>query len=59
MNIMGVHTKEGIQAKKKKKNTGVHCCKQCEGLFSDNIVEYMGCSRLGSSRSRPGDEDWM
>lgn len=55
MNIMGVHTKEGIRAKKK----GVHCCKQCEGLFSDNIVEYMGCSRLGSSRSRPGDEDLM
>ena len=46
-------TKEGIQEKKK---SGVHCYKQHEGLFPENIVWYMGCSRLGSSRSGPGDD---
>ena len=49
---MGMCTKEGIQGGK----NGVHCCKQHEGLFPENIVWYMGCSRLGSSRSGPGDD---
>lgn len=50
---MGVCTTKGTQAKK----LGVHCCKQCEGFFSENIVQYVGCSRSDSSRSQPGDED--
>lgn len=36
---------------------GVYCWKQNEELFSKNIVQYMGCSRLGSPRSRSQNED--